>query len=207
MAQILNKLPQLIEMKHIIYIVALNLLMFAELRAQTTDGYIVPAQVTDGDTMPLLVLDEVTITPAYSVTVPKNPVKYSKLIRDVKKVYPYAVIASVKLKEYNDMIAATTDPAEKKKKLKQAEEDLKKQFSDDVENMTLAQGKILLKLIYRQTGVTSYEIVKELRGSLRAIFWNTMAKVFGANLKEDYDPTGDDKAIEEIVQKIENGTL
>jgi len=206
-AQILNNLRQTIKMKRIIIIAALNLLLFAGISAQTTDGYVVPAKVTDGDTMPLLVLDEVIITPSYSVTVPKNPVKYSKLIRDVKKVYPYAVIASVKLKEYNDLILATTDPAEKKKKLKQAEEDIKKQFSDDVENMTLTQGKILLKLIYRQTGVTSYEIVKELRGSLRAIFWQTMARVFGANLKDDYDPTGDDKAIEEIVQKIENGTL
>ena len=181
--------------------------MYAGLSAQTTDGYVVPAQVTDGDTLPLLVLDEVIITPSKTVTTGKTPIASSKLIRDVKKVYPYAVIASVKLKEYNDLIAATTDAAEKKKKMKQAEEDIKKQFSDDIENMTLAQSKILLKLIYRQTGVTSYEIVKELRGSLRAIFWQTMARVFGANLKDDYDPTGDDKAIEDIVQKIENGSL
>ena len=93
------------------------------------------------------------------------------------------------------------------KKLKQAEQDIKAQFTDDIENMTFTQGKILLKLIYRQTGVSSYEIVKELRGSLRAIFWQTIARVFGANLKVEYDPTGDDKAIEEIVQQIEKGTL
>jgi hypothetical protein len=173
----------------------------------TTNGYIVPADIVNGDTVPILTLDEVTISPPYSVSIPKNPAKYTKLIRDVKKVYPYAVIAGVKLKEYNDMIIATKDEVEKKVKLKQAEEDIKTQFTDDIENMTQTQGKILLKLIDRQTGVTSYEIVKELRGSLRAIFWQTIARVFGNNLKVEYDPTGDDKAIEEIVQQIESGKL
>jgi hypothetical protein len=194
-------------MRHLTAILIFMMIFCSGISAQTTDGFIVPARIVDGDTVPELILDEVTITPPYSGTVPKNPVKYSKLIRDVKKVYPYAVIAGVKLKEYNDMIAQTTDETEKKKKLKQAEEDLKQQFTDDIENMTLTQGKILLKLIYRQTGVSSYEIVKELRGSLRAIFWQTLARVFGANLKVDYDPTGDDKAIEDIVQQIENGSL
>ena len=175
--------------------------------AQNTDGYVVPAKVIDGDTIPMLVLEEVTITPPNSSNNSKNLAKYNKLIRDVKKVYPYAVIAGVKLKEYNDMLLKITDEAEKKKKLKQAEEDIKNQFTDDIQNMTQSQGRILLKLIYRQTGVTSYEIVKELRGSLRAIFWQTIARVFGENLKVDYDPAGEDKAIEEIVKKIEDGSI
>jgi len=194
-------------MKYITFILTFIIIFNSDIFSQTSNGYVVPAKIMDGDTVPMLVLDEVTITPPNTMSIPKNPAKYNKLIRDVKKVYPYAVIAGVKLKEYNDMIAKITDEAEKKKKLKQAEEDLKNQFTDDIENMTTTQGKILLKLIYRQTGVTSYEIVKELRGSLRAIFWQTLARVFGENLKVDYDPTGDDKAIEEIVQQIENGTL
>ena len=175
--------------------------------AQNTDGYVVPAKVVDGDTLPMLVLDEVTINPPNSSNLTQNTVKYSKLIRDVKKAYPYAVIAGVKLKEYNEMILQTKNEADKKKKLKQAEEDIKNQFTEDIENMTQTQGRILLKLIYRQTGVTSYEIVKELRGSLSAIFWQTIARVFGNNLKLEYDPNGDDKAIEEIVKQIENGTI
>jgi len=195
-------------MKQIIFILSICILISNAVVAQTADtsGFVVPAKVINGDTVPMLVLDEVTITPPYPVA-PKNPAKYSKLIRDVKKVYPYAVIASVKLKEYNDMILQTKDEAEKRKKMKLAEEDIKAKFTEDIENMTFTQGKILLKLIYRQTGVSSYEIVKELRGQLRAIFWQTIARVFGANLKIEYDPMGDDKAIEEIVQQIENGTL
>ena len=175
--------------------------------AQNTDGYVVPAKVVDGDTLPMLVLDEVTINPPNPSNLTQNTAKYSKLIRDVKKVYPYAVIAGVKLKEYNEMILQTKNEADKKKMLKQAEDDIKNQFTDDIENMTQTQGRILLKLIYRQTGVTSYEIVKELRGSLSAIFWQTIARVFGNNLKLEYDPNGDDKAIEEIVKQIENGKL
>ncbi len=194
-------------MKKQIFLFLLFLSLFFHVYSQDDEGFMVPAQVMDGDTFPMLTYDEITISPANYGDIVKNTTKFNKLVRDVKKVYPYAVIASVKLKEYNDMILQTTNEVEKKKKLKQAEEDIKNQFTKDIENMTLSQGKILLKLIYRQTGVSSYEIVKELRGSLRAIFWQTIARFFGANLKIEYDPNGADKAIEEIVQKIENGTL
>ncbi|HOT89082.1 MAG TPA: DUF4294 domain-containing protein [Bacteroidales bacterium] len=194
-------------MKKQIFLFLLFLSLFIHVYSQDDEGFMVPAQVIDGDTVPMLTYDEITISPANYGDIVKNTTKFNKLVRDVKKVYPYAVIASVKLKEYNDMILQTTNEVEKKKKLKQAEEDIKNQFTKDIENMTLSQGKILLKLIYRQTGVSSYEIVKELRGSLRAIFWQTIARFFGANLKIEYDPNGADKAIEEIVQKIENGTL
>lgn len=194
-------------MKKQISIFLIFLSLFIHVYSQTDEGYVVPAKIIEGDTFPMLTYDEITISAYNYNVVSKNVAKFNKLVRDVKKVYPYAVIASVKLKEYNDMILQTTNEVEKKKKLKQAEEDIKNQFTKDIENMTLSQGKILLKLIYRQTGVSSYEIVKELRGSLRAIFWQTIARFFGANLKIEYNPNGADKAIEEIVQKIENGTL
>ena len=176
--------------------------------SQATQEYLVPAKVENGDTIPYVELDEVYISKTeISPIVNLNKAKYSKLIRDVKKAYPYAVVAGIKLKEYNELISKATNESEKKKMMKQAEDDIKKQFSADIENMTLTQGKILLKLIYRQTGVTSYEIVKELRGSLRAVFYQALARLFGANLKMEYDPIGDDKAIEEIVTQIENGTI
>jgi len=176
--------------------------------AQTkTDGYTLPANVENGDTVAIYVLDEVTISPTDGAAPALNKANYSKLVRDVKKVYPYAVFASVKLKEYNDMLDTIKDESVKKAKLKQAEEDLKKQFTDEIEDMTHSQGVICLKLIYRETGVTSYEIVKELRGSIRAVFWQTIARIFGNNLKVEYDPVGEDKAIEEVVQQIESGKL
>jgi hypothetical protein len=188
----------------IILFIGVSVVTFAQTK---TDGYTLPANVVNGDTVPIYVLDEVTISTPDAVTPPMNTVHYNKLIMDVKKVYPYAVLASTKLKEYNDMLDTIKDESVKKAKLKQAEEDIKNQFTDDIENMTHSQGVICLKLIYRETGVTSYEIVKELRGSLRAIFWQTIARIFGNNLKVEYDPLGEDKAIEEIVQQIESGKL
>jgi uncharacterized membrane protein len=195
-------------MTRIVTILVLFFLVCLRVFAQSNNEYIVPAKVINGDTVPFLILDEFTVNPPNNlITEINNRPKYSKLIRDVKKVYPYAVIAGIKLKEYNDIIANTPNEGERKKLMKQAEEDIKVKFTDDIKNMTFTQGKILLKLIYRQTGVTSYEIVKELRGPLRAIFWQTFARIFGANLKIEYDPADEDKAIEEIVKQIENGTL
>jgi hypothetical protein len=182
---------------------------FSGVRAQSQETYLVPAQVIDGDTVPVLVLDEVTVNPPVKTetTTSLSPVKYSKLVRDVKKAYPYAVTVSIKLKDYNEALSKMTDETERKEYLKKTEKELKDEFTDDVENMTLSQGIILLKLIDRETGNSSYELVKELRGAVRAVFWQALARLFGANLKVEYDPTGDDKFIEEIVLKIENGTL
>ena len=194
-------------MKKELLILILFFFIYTVAYCQQTDGYVVPAEIINGDTIPLLLLDEVFINPQKIIIDIKNKPKYSKLIRDVKKVYPYALIAQVKLKEYNDILLKVTSESEKKKIMKQAEEDIKKQFTEDIKSMTLTQGKILLKLIYRQTGETSYEIVKELRGSIRAVFWQTLARFFGASLKIEYDPAGVDKAIEEIVIQIENGKL
>lgn len=196
-------------MRKVVIIFLLFCVCVPGIRSQTEETFLVPAQIVDGDTIPMLVLDEVTVNPPVQAetNTTLSPVKYSKLIRDVKKAYPYAVTVSIKLNEYNEIISKIEDEAERKKYLKKAEEDIKAEFSDDVENMTLSQGIILLKLIDRETGNTSFEIVKQLRGALRAVFWQTIARFFGANLKIEYDPSGDDKYIEEIVLKIENGTI
>ena len=193
-------------MKQLLLILFLLFTAGAYSQTDDSDEFVLPAKIIEGDTVPLLVLEEVTITPPTVVTAPL-PIQNNRLVIDVKKVYPYAVIAGVKLKEANDIIAQAKTEADKKKKLKQVEDDMKKQFTKDIENMTYSQGKILLKLIYRQTGSTSYDLVKELRGSFRAVFYQTLARLVGANLKIDYNPTGEDKAIEDIVVKIENGTL
>jgi len=91
--------------------------------------------------------------------------------------------------------------------MKEAEKQLRKQFQKDVENLTFSQGIILLKLVDRETGKTTYKIVDELRGSLRAFFYQTIARMFGMNLKSHYDPKGKDKDIERIVRMIESGEL
>lgn len=173
-----------------------------------TAGYTVRTEVINGDTLPMMILDEVIVSVSGTETPSgKAGVKYSKLVRDVKKVYPYAVIAAAKYDEYGKLLTNVSDKDEQKRLMKKAEEELKVQFEEDVKKMTMTQGKILLKLIYRQTNNTSYELVKEFRGSFRAVFWQSIGKIFGMNLKVKYDPEGEDKYIEDIVKKIENGTL
>jgi len=191
----------------------LLLLVFGLLSTNTqaqntkTEDILLNAIIIDGDTLPYLELKEVVIQAPSDFISQKEAKKITKLIRDVKKAYPYAKLAGVKLKQLDELLATITDEKEKKKLLKQAEEDLVSQFEEDIKNMTFSQGVILLKLVDRETGTTSFEIVKEFRGTLRAFFWQSLGVIFGINLKTEYDPQGDDKNIEQIVQMIENGTL
>ena len=101
---------------------------------------------------------------------------------------------------------AETD-AERKKLMKQAEAELKDEFEDDLRKLTFKQGLILIKLVDRETGSSSYVLVQELRGKFVAFFWQTFARFFGYNLKTEYDPHGADREIEEIVVMIENGQI
>jgi len=137
----------------------------------------------------------------------KEAERFSRLLYNIRKVYPYARISADKLQEYDDMLAKIPDKEKQKKLMKEAEKQLRKQFQKDIENLTFTQGIILLKLVDRETGKTTYKIVDELRGSLRAFFYQTIARMFGMNLKSQYDPKGKDKDIERIVSMIERGEL
>ncbi len=91
--------------------------------------------------------------------------------------------------------------------MKEQEQLLREEFEDDIRHLTIRQGRLLIKLIDRETDKTSYELIKELKGSFSAFFWQTVARFFGENLKDQYDPAQEDKYIEEIVHRIENGQL
>lgn len=133
--------------------------------------------------------------------------KTRRLIRNVKKVYPYARLAGIKLRSYSQRLMEADSKKERRRLMRQAEQELKEDYGDDLRKLTFTQGHILLKLIDRETGDTSYELVEELRGKFAAFFWQSFARIFGFNLKRDYDPDGKDRKIEEIVQLIEQGRL
>jgi hypothetical protein len=128
-------------------------------------------------------------------------------VRNVKKAYPYAKLAGEKFNEYNQKIAGIQSKSVQKAMLKQAEDELQAQFGAELKELTITQGKILLKLIDRQTSNSSYDIVKDFRGSFRAFFYQSFARVFGYNLKVKYDPLGEDADIERIVILIESGNI
>jgi hypothetical protein len=129
------------------------------------------------------------------------------LVLYVQKVYPYSQIVSQQLFEIHAHLDEYKTEKQKKEYLKQKEKELKEQFEGQLRSLTFTQGKILIKLINRETGHTTFDIIKELKGSLNAFFWQSIARLFGSNLKLEYDAEGDDRMIEDIVIRIENGEL
>lgn len=190
-------------------IISLLLLFLSPLSAQEEkeDRIVVYAKMLDGDTIPVIMLAEVKVFSMRPYESKREARRMTKLIRNVKKVYPYARLAGIKLMEYEEILAGIEDKKTRKKIMKQAENELDAEFGDDLRDMTFSQGKILIKLVYRETGASSYELVAELRGKFRAFFWQAFARIFGFNLKNEYDPEGEDKDIEFIVQMIEAGQL
>jgi len=173
--------------------------------AQQSDSLIVPAEVHSGDTLLYKNLNEVVVMPKFRNR--RQARRYTRLILYVKKVYPYAQMAAQKMDEYEEVLRNTPDPAEKRKLMKQVEKEIYAEWGDDLKDLTYMQGGILLKLIDRQTGQSSYAIVQEFRGNFRAFFYQSFARVFGFNLKERYEPEGEDRQIENIVRLIEAGYL
>ncbi len=171
------------------------------------EGYLVYGDVIEGDTVIHIGLREIIIHPPFRFKSRKQYRRYSRLVRYVKKVYPYSRIVSEQLTEIHSHLDDYKTEKEKKEYLKRKENELKEQFEGKLRKLTYTQGRILVKLINRETGYTTYAIVKELKGSLNAFFWQSVARLFGNNLKMEYDPVGDDKMIEDIVIRIENGEL
>lgn len=180
-----------------------------ELEAQKLDTTpsVLESVVIDGDTIPLYRFDPVYIFSTPTFQNKREERRYGKLRRYVVKVYPYAEIAGEMLNEFDDTLRMIKSEYKRKKYIKEVEGRLMKEFEGELKKLTIKQGIILVKLIDRETGNTSYELVKELRGSFSAFIWQSLARLFGSNLKLQYDPNGEDSDIEDIVLRIENGQI
>lgn len=168
---------------------------------------VVYAEIHNGDTLMLVDLPEVII---HALPIPDNRRdrrRQDRTVRNVRIVYPYAKLAGIKLREYEQELLAAESDRERRQIMKKAEDEIHEQFGDDLRKLTFTQGKILLKLIDRETGEASYDLVKDLRGSFTAFFYQAFARIWGFNLKDRYDPEGEDELIEQIVQLIEQGRL
>lgn len=158
------------------------------------------------DTMPLVHLPSVEISEASSAEALERLRAYNKLKRDVKKAYPYAKIAAAKFNEM-EVQMVKMNKRQRKKYAREQEKLLKDQFTEELKNLTVNQGRILLKLIDRETGTTSFEVIKTMRGGFNAFIWQGFARFFGSNLKDGYNPEGEDEAIEGIIKGIESGEI
>ena len=161
----------------------------------------------DGISLPEVEIKEVTVvaTPTGSRRSDYN--KYIRLINNIKRVYPYAYIVRVKLNKVNEDLYNIHSEKERKEYIKNVEKDVFGEYEDDMRSMTITQGRLLIKLIDRETQNTSYSLIKEYRGWFTAAFWQGIARIFGTNLKDEYDPFGEDALIELIVREIEAGGL
>jgi hypothetical protein len=177
------------------------------LSQDTLKHIVVPGKVIDGDTVPYVDLKSVVVFPQLDSKSRMDLVGYERLVINIKKVYPYAKMAAIKLTEYQHALDTIPNERARKKFLKSAEKELQAKFGNEIKDLDFTQGKILIKLVYRQTGNSTYTIVKELRGSFNAFVYQTVARIFGYDLRSQYDPEGSDKAIEHIVQMIDDGSL
>jgi len=111
------------------------------------------------------------------------------------------------LHEYETVLLEAKTKKQQRQIMKQVEKEIHEQYGGELKKLTISQGKILIKLIDRETGNTSYDLVEDFRGNFVAFFYQSFARIFGYNLKEHYDPEGTDRNIEIIVRMIENGLI
>lgn len=177
-------------------------------KAQAQDtSRVVKAMVVDGDTIPMVTLGMISISEERFKQSKRYDRQYSRLKRKVLKAYPYAKVTKELLDDYEEELAKLSSERDKNDYLDIAEAELKAEFEGEIKELTVSEGKILIKLIDRETGDTSYELIKRLKGGFSAFMWQSLAKLFGSDLKASYDPFGEDHIIERIVQEIETGVL
>ncbi len=171
----------------------------AQSRFGVNDTLITGAVVYEGDTIPAMTLPGI-----YVWRYKKDERKWTRLRNAVYVTYPYARKAGIVFTDIERNIANKKSKAEISRYINSRERDLKKEFTEPLKNLSIYQGKILMKLINRETGGTNcYDILKELKGGFTARFWQTIAFVFGSDLKQPYDAYGKDADIESIVQEVQ----
>ncbi len=138
---------------------------------------------------------------------PRKLRQYSLLEYKVKKVYPIAKLAALKLAEYNRVYTSFKTERDRRKYVKVVEKDLFSEYEEELKTMKVSEGRILIKLLDRETGNSSFEIIKEFKGGFSAFFWQSVAKLFGHDLKAQYDPVLEDRLIEYIIMQIDLGLI
>ena len=198
--------------KGILYIILICLACFTSIKSKAqnnsndtirnnirVEAFITP----EGDTIPQSWLPTVEVK-AMQTALWKNYWRnWTRLRNAVYVTYPYAKTAAKLITDVNNQLAGVRDEAARKRIIKSREKEMKRDFGDKVTSLSVYQGKVLMKLINRETGNNCYEIIREYKGGFNAGFWQTVAYVFGSSLKQKYEPQGEDKEIEKIVLELQ----
>ena len=177
---------------------------------EPTTGTVVYGRIEEnGDTTLIVFLPEVDIDLMQRYLQITDTRQGRRLANNVKKVYPYAKLAGAKMHEYDSVLANVSDKSERNRLMKQAEKEITDQYTAELKNLTITQGLILVRLIDRETGNTSYQVVQELRGKVRAFFYQGFARLWGYNLKTEFDPRNnpEDDEIDTIMTLLERGVI
>ena len=181
--------------------------MRAQEKVEGQEGYMVPMCMYDGEMIPDIQLRTVYIFAPLKFKNEKERMEYTRLVWNVKKVYPIAREINQAIIETYEYLQTLPDEKARQKHLKKVEKGLKEQYTPRMKKLSFTQGKLLIKLVDRQSNSTSYELVKAFMGPFKAGFYQTFAALFGASLKKEYDPEGEDRLTERIVILVENGQL
>ena len=169
--------------------------------------HILKTATFDGQTYPLIELNEITVYGKMPRGVRFNYRRHARLVYNVRRVYPYALLVRNEVGRVNRLLETMPNKKDRNNFLQQYEKDIFKEYEEDMKKLTFSQGKILIKLIDRETQFTSYDLIRDYRGKFSATFWQSIARIFGADLKADYDPAGEDYLIEQVIIEIEAGRL
>lgn len=161
------------------------------------------AVIYNGDTIEAKTMQPVPVYRWLSEAQRRARAEWTRLRNAIYVTYPYAKRAAIVMNDINSKLVNVTDKEQRKKIIHSKEKELRKEFAEPLTNLSVYQGKVLMKLIYRQTGNNCYEIIKEYKGGLTARFYQTVAFFFGSNLKQNYDKNGDEAEMEKIVVEVE----
>lgn len=175
----------------------------AKAQLSDVDTLKVYAFIVDGDTIPGGRLLDAHVNTRIHPYWKKYWAEWTRLRNAIYVTYPYAKTASRIMNDINIKLAGVTDKKLRREIIKRREKDLKRDFTDKLTNLSVYQGKVLMKLIYRETGNNCYHIIEEYKGGFTAGFWQTIAIIFGSSLRQDYEPDKKDRDMEQIVREVE----
>lgn len=187
-------------------------MFFGQVNDVIQDSTDITYLIIKGDSIPRTTIDleEVMLLHKLKFDNKKSRIQYLILRRKTLKVYPYAKMAADRLDSLNTTLSTMTKEREKNRYTKKLQKYIEGEFSEELKKMTRTEGQILVKLIHRQTGKTTFDLVKELRTGWKAFWYNTTAKLFDISLKKEFDPVNvkEDYLIEDILQRsFQNGLL
>ena len=159
--------------------------------------------IYEGDTIEAKTLQDLLVRSWYNEAQMSAKAKWTRLRNAIYVTYPYAKRAGWVVNALNAQLVSIADKETRKKIIQSKEKDLKKEFTDPLTNLSVYQGKVLMKLINRETGNSCYELIKEYKGGFTAGFYQTVAFFVGSSLKQPYDKNGNDVEIEKIVREVE----